>query len=200
MTSEGDAWSAYYDQTAGLGAHETLRAAMRLFDRERAAPGFAVDLGCGDGRDTAELIKSGWQVLAIDREPASIERLRARLGPVEAGRLNAVQARFEQVAWPPALLVNASLSLPFCDPRLFPLLWRKIVDSIVPGGRFAGHFLGQNDAWAGHCAITVLKRSELDGMLSGLQVELMEELERDMPLALGQMKHWHLFQVVARKK
>ncbi|MEC4815643.1 MAG: methyltransferase domain-containing protein [Scytonema sp. PMC 1069.18] len=36
---------------------------------------FAVDLGCGDGRDTVELLRQGWRVLAIDGEAEAIARL-----------------------------------------------------------------------------------------------------------------------------
>ena len=57
-------------------------AASTRLDRF-AAPGLAVDLGAGTGRDTAELLRRGWRVIAIDREPEAIDRLhrarRARL-------------------------------------------------------------------------------------------------------------------------
>jgi trans-aconitate methyltransferase len=39
---------------------------------------FAVDLGCGAGRDTAELLRRGWRVLAIDAEAEAIRRLLER--------------------------------------------------------------------------------------------------------------------------
>ena len=32
------------------------------------SPGKAVDLGCGAGRDTIELLKNNWNVLSIDKE------------------------------------------------------------------------------------------------------------------------------------
>lgn len=31
-------------------------------------PDFAIDLGCGVGRDTIYLLHNGWKVLAIDKE------------------------------------------------------------------------------------------------------------------------------------
>ena len=31
-------------------------------------PDFAIDLGCGAGRDTIYLLHNGWKVLAIDKE------------------------------------------------------------------------------------------------------------------------------------
>ncbi|MEJ1932020.1 class I SAM-dependent methyltransferase [Nostoc sp. NIES-2111] len=38
------------------------------------APRFAVDLGCGDGRDTVELLRRGWRVLGIDGAQEAIAR------------------------------------------------------------------------------------------------------------------------------
>ena len=52
-------------------------------------PGRALDLGCGDGRTSAALQASGWDVVAMDQDPASIEAARdagvsdARVGTVD---------------------------------------------------------------------------------------------------------------------
>ena len=51
-------WSRYYD-AAGEQPRETLLFALERFDAEAGAKGeslFAVDLGCGTGRDSAELV------------------------------------------------------------------------------------------------------------------------------------------------
>ena len=80
-------WAAYYDKTGARAPCETLLFALDRFDAEPlielgAGPvserRFAVDLGCGSGRDTIELLRRGWRVLAIDGEPAAIEKLTAR--------------------------------------------------------------------------------------------------------------------------
>jgi tellurite methyltransferase len=55
-------FAAYYDGVKGRPPRPTLSRAADAF----AGPGFAVDLGCGDGRDTIELLRRGWRVLAID--------------------------------------------------------------------------------------------------------------------------------------
>src|SRR6266480_3626651 len=61
-------WTRYYD-AAGEQPRETLLFALDRFDAEAGAEVgglFAVDLGCGTGRDSIELLRRGWRVLAID--------------------------------------------------------------------------------------------------------------------------------------
>src|SRR5205823_4501010 len=94
-------WRRYFDH-AGAEPRETLLDAMRRFD----APGLAVDLGCGTGRDTRELLRGGWSVLAIDREQEAIDRLLAGIVAADS-RLVTRVTRFEDARWPACDLVNA---------------------------------------------------------------------------------------------
>jgi len=124
-----EGWGRYYEVAKGGGPRETLRLALELF--ESAGGGgerLAVDLGCGEGRDTLELLRRGWRVLAIDAEPEAIERLRARpdLDPDAAARLETRLISFDEAEWPQAHLVNSSFALPFCPPDRFPALWERI--------------------------------------------------------------------------
>ncbi len=116
-------WSRYYD-AAGEQPRETLLFALERFAAEAGAKKgglFAVDLGCGTGRDTVELLRRGWRVLAIDAEAVAIQRLlrRGDLGSGEAARLATQVARFEGAEWPGADLINSSYALPFCPPNQF---------------------------------------------------------------------------------
>src|SRR3954468_24291573 len=70
-------WPAYFAAVAGKPARDTLLKALELFEKEKRAPGFAVDLGCGSGRDTLELLRRGWRVLAVDSSSEGMELLRA---------------------------------------------------------------------------------------------------------------------------
>jgi membrane dipeptidase len=186
-------WRRYFDR-AGDDPRPTLLDALGRFD----APGLAVDLGCGTGRDTAELLRSGWSVVAIDGEPDAIDRLRASAGDT-GGRLQTQVARFEDARWPECDLVNASFALPFCPPDRFDELWSRIVESIRPGGRFSGQLFGDRDEWAGS-GITVQTRAQLDELLRPFEVERLEEVDEDGSTVTGQRKHWHLYHVVARKR
>ncbi|MGE5200649.1 MAG: class I SAM-dependent methyltransferase [Acidobacteriota bacterium] len=199
MTQGPCDWAEYYAATADRPPRRTLPAAFARFgpsDRPR----FAVDLGCGDGRDTIELLRRGWSVLAIDAEPAAIERLLRRPDLPPGAPLEARCGRFEDASWPVADLVNSSFALPLCPPDRFPGLWSRIVASLVPGGRFAGQLYGDRDGWLGRPGMTHLSRTAAERLLAGLEVELFEEEETDAVTPRGKPKHWHIFHVVARRR
>ena len=188
-------WASYYAKTGERPPRETLLFALSRFE----APGFAVDLGCGSGRDTIELLRRGWRALAIDAAPEAIFMLAARPDLPEAACLETQVARFEEAQWPAAEFVNASFSLPLCPPDRFPELWDKVIASLKPDGRFAGQLFGERDSFAGRPGITTLTRSAAEQLLAPLAVELFREEEEDGVTPRGTAKHWHIFHVVARK-
>ena len=186
-------WGAFYDAVAERPPHETAIGALDRFE----APGFAVDLGCGHGRDTLEMLRRGWRVLAIDAEPEAIERLRRRAGGIPS--LETQVASFDEASWPDADLVNSGFALPFCPPDRFDPVWARIVGSLLPGGRFSGQFFGDRDEWAGEKDITFHTRKQALKLLSGFELERFDEHDEDGQTALGEPKHWHVFHVVARR-
>jgi tellurite methyltransferase len=196
MASDRDGtWTEYYERTAGRPPRPTLLAALERFGA--GAGRDAVDLGCGDGRDTVALLVRGWRVLAIDAEPAAIARLRARADLPPGARLETRCERFEDASWPAVDLVNASFAL--AAPEHFAALWEKIGRSLKPGGRFSGQLFGDRDGWHGEKAITFLRRTEVERLLAGFAVECLEEEESDAATPYGKRKHWHLFHICARK-
>jgi tellurite methyltransferase len=190
-----DGFSAYYDATSTRPPRPTLLFALERFGTQA---GFAVDLGCGEGRDAIELLRRGWSVLAIDAETEAIERLRARRDLPAGAALETRVARFEACDWPRCDLVNASFALPLVVPEGFAPLWRRILDSLRPGGRFAGQLYGERDGWAGNPGITHHDRAGVERLASGLEIELLEEEESDAVTPRGKAKHWHIFHLVAR--
>jgi tellurite methyltransferase len=199
MTHDRDSdWQEYYERTSGRPPRRTLLMALERFGKGEGRA--AVDLGCGDGRDAVELLRQGWRVLAIDAEPAAIERLRARADLPAGAPLEALCARFEDAAWPMIDLVNASFALPLCAPERFPEVWERIARQLRPGGRFSGQLFGHRDEWYGEAGITFHEPAEVERLLAGFAVELLEEEETDTATPYGKPKHWHLFHIVARKR
>jgi SAM-dependent methyltransferase len=64
----------------------------RILDRgDGLAPGRALDVGCGSGRDAVHLAKRGWRVTAVDFVDAALEQARRRAAEenVEVGWIKA---------------------------------------------------------------------------------------------------------------
>lgn len=201
-------WSAYYQAVVGRPPRETLVVALDRFaaefaaqpqSRSRVTAGLAVDLGCGDGRDTVELLNRRWRVIAVDGESEAITRLRQRQD-INRTYLETRVQRFENLVLPPEVdLINASFCLPFCARDHFPVLWEEIVTALRPGGRFCGHLFGDRDSWTRYTDISYHTRQQVDQLLASFEVELLDEEEHPGKTALGEAKDWHLFNIVARK-
>jgi SAM-dependent methyltransferase len=192
-------WPGYFGAVLGKGARETLVAALDWFAQEGLNEGFAVDLAAGEGRDTLELLKRGWQVVAMDGHPDAFSYLWPRVPEALKPLLTTAEVKFAEVQIPHCDLVNASYALPFCEPRHFLGLWSGIVAAIRPGGRFAGQFFGRRDSWASLPERTHHSRDEVLKLLEGFEIDMMKEVELDDTPVMRNPKHWQLFHVVARK-
>jgi len=198
-------WQRYYAATEGRPPRPTLIRAMDALARPGVAPGrCAVDLGCGQGRDTLAMLARGWRVLAIDAEAEALARLAARAGGGVAGwavpaRLALRQGRLEDVFLPSADLVNASFVLFALRAPAQRRLFRLIAAALRPGGRFAGQLLGPRDSWARRGRCRGWARDELGPLLSGLVIDHLIEEEEATTTPRGEAKRWHLWHVVARK-
>ena len=196
----GPDWALYYRKTGHRPPRPTLVRALDSFDLEgRPRDALAVDLGCGSGRDTIEILRRGWPVLAVDAAEEAIAALLARDDlPPEAG-IRTLVRRHEELEMPRCDLANAGFSLPLCPRPAFPAVWCKIVTALRSGGRFSGQFFGERDSWSGNPSMTHLSRSEAERFLSDLEIEHFEEEEDDSVTPRGEFKHWHIFHIVGRK-
>jgi SAM-dependent methyltransferase len=197
--SEIEDWPGYFGAVLGKEPRESLVRALDLFEQEGFTSGLAIDIAAGEGRDTLELLKRGWSVVATDGHPEAFPLLWPRVPEASKPRLKTIEVNFDQIQVPACDLVNASFALPFCEPRHFPELWRKIVAAIRPGGRFAGQFFGDRDSWASLANRTHHSRDEVSKLLDGFEIEMMREEEKDDWPEARNPKHWHLFHVVAKK-
>jgi len=196
-------WSAYYQAVAGRPPRDTLLKALDLFDLEKSpqASRLAVDLGCGDGRDTVELLRRGWQVLAIDGNAEAIAKLCDRQD-IDSTWLETQVMRFESLVLPHSVnLINSSFALPFCHPENFSNLWNKITTSLGSGGRFCGQLFGDRDTWATtYPNMTHYPKEKVEELLQPFKVEYFEEEAHHGETAIGEQKYWHIFHIVASKK
>jgi tellurite methyltransferase len=187
-------WSDYYGKNEGREPRRALLDVLATY----ADPGRAIDLGCGSGIDTLEMLRRGWRVLAVDAEVEAIRRLVARVPEDLAGRLETRVARMEDTELPPTDLLQASFSLFFCDPARFRDVWRRIADALAGGGRFVGELLGDRDTWAPDDDISAFTEPEARALFDGWTLERFEIEEEDGEACDGP-KHWHVFHAIARR-
>lgn len=194
---EHSRWTNYYKARTGRPPRPLLLAAMARFAGTAGLQ--AIDLGCGEGTDTLALLQQGWQVLALDQQPEAITRLQAQTPPEVVGRLQTQTVAFEAVTLPPADLIYAGFSLPFCHPDHFAAFWDKLVNAVRPGGRFAGQIFGERDGWADASDMTFLTISQTQELLRPFAIESFTEIDEDGQAVSGP-KHWHYFEVIGRKR
>ena len=198
MGETDTAWSGFHRAALGRPARELLRRTLGCFDLERRPPGVAVDLGCGSGAETLELLRRGWQVHAVDADSSGIALLEASVPPEVRPRLHTHVTRFEDFELPSCDLVWSGFSLPYCAAAQWPLLWSHIVAALNVNGRFAGDIFGNKHAWAVEPEVHVLTEAALRHQLEGLVIEAFD-IEDGLRPSGGELTRWHAFGIAARK-
>jgi len=172
---------------------------LRALESWTGPPGAALDLGCGAGHDTRALLALGWKVHALDAEPEALARLAEHVPAAHRDRLTPMLGKFEELQLPVVDLINASFSLPFCAPARFPSLWKSLFSALNSGGIFVGQLFGDRDSWAGYPPMTFHTRAEVAALLDPWQLIALEENEYDGAPKVGPIKHWHVFDIIARR-
>jgi len=191
-----DVWRRYFAATDQRPVHAIFDS-LELF---LPNSGTAIDLGCGAGRGTIWLLERGLRVVAVDVAQEALDYLKAKLP--DGVDVELVRSSFQDLdlaAYPHFDVSIACFTLFFLGPEDFAEFWPTVVDSIKPGGIFAGQFLGVNDTWAER-DFTVHRRQEVEELLGPFEILVFNEEENDGETALGEQKHWHVFHVIARKR
>ena len=159
----------------------------------------AIDLGCGAGKETLALLNGGWRVFAVDALPDTRDRLLATVPAALAGQLEIEVSPFEDLpGLPEAGLILASYSLPFVHPENFARVWRMLLAALGPSGVIAVNLFGERDSWAVIPEWNFHTEAEARGLFEGLEVLTFEIYDADGQSFRGP-KHWHIFDVIARK-
>ena len=186
----------FYKNTRNTLPHKNV---LEFIDSEKNI-GKAIDIGCGAGRDTVYLIKNGWHVIAIDKENTK-QIMTNQLNDEELNRLTFIQSEFENIKLEKNNLIIANYSIPFCNKNKFQEFWHKMVDSIEENGYFVGNFFGKNDEWnTQKSSMTFFSRKTVEELFNNFEILKFEEEEKDAKTGLGIMKHWHTYNIIARKK
>ena len=187
-------WDAVYAASPEyfFGEEPSLvaRSALRFFRVFGGSPhgALALDLGCGEGRDTAFLAEAGCQVVARDVAPAGLEKTRALLArrDVPADRVDLALGDVRAFDYPPnaydiALAANVYQFLP---PDEAPGHIARLQAATKPGGICGvGVFSSAMAGWA----------AKIGGFFAATADELLAYFPASagwLPLDLTEYRHY----------
>jgi SAM-dependent methyltransferase len=182
-----DDWNARYAQKELLWTAEPNRRFAA--EVEGLAPGRALDVACGEGRNAVWLAERGWRVTGVDFSDVAIEKAAA----LAAARGVEVEWVVDDVvAYAPergAFDLVAVLYLQLPHDELAAAL-RHAARALAPGGTIVvlGHdSTNLTDGYGGPKDPAVLFTPEdVVGELGGLAVERAEKVRRTVPLDGGE--------------
>lgn len=185
---------SYYVNTKDSPARELLVEAVGYLKSNQRQ---ALDMGCGAGRDTKFLLEHGFNVTAVDANNGAVDYM---LSIKPKDRLNFFQTDFESFEFGSYDLINASYCLPFLHYEVIGEVFDRIKAAIKPGGLFVGQLFGLSDEFntPGE-TMTFLTVPQVERLLRDMEIIKLQELEYDGQLANGKPKHWHYFDIIARK-
>ncbi len=209
--SSSDFWQRYYAKTYDRSPRPFYKFALKFADEamngagsrmaiDGSASKMALDIGCGSGIETLDLLQMGWNVLAVDKEPIAIETTKVRVGNGFAAGLSTQVSTLEDlVALPKVDFAWAFHTLQLCKPEQFDRVWRLLIDAVSQGGIFAGTFFGLNDSWVNDSKALGFSERELAELFKDFKVLHSKELDQVGPTPLQGPKRWHYTQIVALK-
>jgi len=152
------------------------------------APGRALDIACGEGRNAVWLATQGWNVTGVDFSPVAIEKARQLAA---ASHIDVEWVVADTIGWdPPAgsfdLVVIFYLHLPSAE---FRTVLEHAVAALAAGGTLlvVGHALRNlTDGYGGPpSAEGLYSPDDVAAELSGLVVERADEVLRPVPVDDG---------------
>jgi SAM-dependent methyltransferase len=180
-----DDWNARYAQERlvwGLSPN-------RFVDAELAdlAPGRALDLACGEGRNAVWLAERGWRVTGIDFSDVAVARAR-RLAEARGVTVDLVEGDVLLTPFEPSafdLVLISYLQLPAAERRA---MLERAADALAPGGVFllVAHDLrnleeghgGPSDPAVLWTAAEIVEILSLEGLAIERAGEVLREVDR----------------------
>lgn len=189
-------WELYYEKI-GSEPRELFLNAFEFCKNFPASDCYALDLGCGAGNATIPLINAGWQVHAVDITPTAFDYIYPAINSKLHKYLLSEIKSFEEIIFDKYNFVHAGFSLPFCPTSHFENVLTNAINSLKPNGIFAANFFGKNDTWK---SLALLDKYQLLPYFQEFEMLFFEEREYDKPSVTEQMKHWHVYDIICRKK
>lgn len=191
-------WNEYYKNTKLENPSIILK---KFFKMKLDNPTLkrAIDLGCGSGNDTIWLLKKNYFVTAIDKEKDVIDIIKNRVP--DTSNLKFIIERFENIKLEENQtdLVVSNLSIYFCNPKFFKKFCNEFTKAISKNGYFVGNFLGKEDEWSKDNSRTFVNEQEIKKIFQNFNIIYFNEKKYKKLTAKGNMKFWHVYEIIAKK-
>lgn len=174
-------WDQKYAETDRLWGREPNR--FLVAEVSELPPGRALDLACGEGRNTIWLAERGWRTTGVDFSEVAIAKAREQAGAASLDVEFVCEDLLEYEPEPETfdLVLVFYLQLPEDELRL---VLRGASGAVAPGGTFllVGHDLtNMTDGVGGPSDPSVLYTpDDIVAELSGLVIERAERVLRDI--------------------
>lgn len=188
-------WKKYHQKTKNNPPRKLLIEALTFLESRKSA----LDLGAGALADSKYLLEQGFAVVtAVDKEALATEKTELpQSSKFEYVILPFEEFNFTQDAYD---LVNAQFSLPFIIPEVFESVFANICSSLCTDGIFTGQLFGDRDEWNTNINMTFHQKQKAKDLFTNFELIAFTEKEHDSKTALGLLKHWHIYNFIARKK
>lgn len=193
MNNHQPNWSNHLKDTANKPPSPlVVEAVKHVVHRNKA-----IDIGGGALKDTQYLLSQGFETTVIDQAKEVAEMAQA----IDSDKLHCHITSFTDFIFPVNAfdLASAMYALPFNGNKDFDTVVTNIKNSLVAGGIFVGNFFGVRDEWSNRDNIAFHTKEQVEKLFSDFEIVVFEEKEHDGTLANGQSKHWHVFNMIAKK-
>jgi tellurite methyltransferase len=195
MDNKSIDWTSYFENTKNFPPAPLLVKALGYVKAKNKA----IDIGGGATlKDTKYLLSEGFETTLIDKE----KMVEAAVLNVHSEKLKFFLTDFVDFDFPRNEydIAAAIYSLPFIPPDLFADVFVRVKKSLVKDGIFCGQFFGNRDGWHLNTQLTFVTKEKAQSVLEDMDIILFDEKEFDGKTADGSPKHWHVFDIIARKK
>ncbi len=191
-------WPRFYNETKGRQDRKLLVEALKFVIGRDAA----LDIGAGSLQESVYLIGQGFQkIVAVDSSDEFLDMAsKIKDEKLEVHNLPIQDYKFIDNAFD---LVTAQYTLPFVGRDKFSKVWESIHMSLKVGGVFTGQFFGDRDKWNSLGSRMVFhSRKEVEDLCNkyGYEILSFQEKEYDGAAISDTIKHWHIFNLILRKK
>lgn len=191
------AWEVYYEKNINRNLRPLYLKAIQYLSSDDWT---AMELGCGVGTETLDLLKRGFNVTAIDQEPKAIEFLLERCQKFKKN-LQTKISKFENIQeWPKVDFLYAFHSLPFCNETHFDEILVASINSVRKKGLFVASFFGHQDDWMLSKKCVGIEEQKIRNLLNNFEIIYFNEIKEVGNTVKDGEKMWHVIEIIARQQ